>query len=139
MVRVDPSRQSARFWLAGHPLPVILDGSVMPVPDEAAGTALGIVDGAVWPGVDIPLNDRSTLMLYTDGLIEGYENPDGRDAGGGQRLGEDGMQRLLSSLLAGGLQSGPLVDALLGEVQQLNGGELTDDVAVLLLAWTDRE
>jgi serine phosphatase RsbU (regulator of sigma subunit) len=78
-------------------------------------------------------------MLYTDGLIEGYESPEARDAGGGDRLGEDGMQRLLSSLLASGLQSGPLVDALLGEVQQLNGGELTDDVAVLLLAWTDRE
>jgi serine phosphatase RsbU (regulator of sigma subunit) len=76
-------------------------------------------------------------MLYTDGLIEGYENPEARGAGG-HRLGEDGMQRLLSSLLAGGLQSGPLADALLSEVQQLNGGELTDDVAVLLLAWTDR-
>jgi serine phosphatase RsbU (regulator of sigma subunit) len=138
-VRVDPSRQTARFWLAGHPLPVILDGSATPVPDEAAGTALGVVDGATWPGIDIPLRDRCTLMLYTDGLIEGYENPEARDAGGGHRLGEDGMQRLLGSLLASGLRSGPLVDALLGEVQELNGGELTDDVAVLLLAWTDRE
>jgi serine phosphatase RsbU (regulator of sigma subunit) len=139
MVRVDRSRQTVRFWLAGHPLPVILDGNVKPVPDEAAGPALGIVDGASWPGVDIPLDSRCNLMLYTDGLIEGYENPEARDAGAGHRLGEDGMQRLLDSLLASGLQSGPLVDALLAEVQQLNGGELTDDVAVLLLAWTDRE
>jgi serine phosphatase RsbU (regulator of sigma subunit) len=139
MVRVDASRDTARFWLAGHPLPVILDGTVEPVPDEAAGTALGIVDGATWPGIDIPLLGRSTLLLYTDGLIEGYEDPHARDAGGGRRLGEDGMQRLLSDLLASGLQSGALVDALVGEVQELNGGELTDDVAVLLLAWSDRE
>jgi serine phosphatase RsbU (regulator of sigma subunit) len=137
MVRVDPLRQTVRFWQAGHPLPVILDGSAMAVPDEAAGPALGIIEGATWPGIDMPLHNGSTLMLYTDGLIEGYENPEARGAGG-HRLGEDGMQRLLSSLLAGGLQSGPLADALLSEVQQLNGGELTDDVAVLLLAWTDR-
>jgi hypothetical protein len=78
-------------------------------------------------------------MLYTDGLIEGYENPQARDAGGGHRLGEDGMQRLLTDLLASGLASGALADALLAEVQQRNGGELTDDVAVLLLAWSDRE
>jgi serine phosphatase RsbU (regulator of sigma subunit) len=139
MVRVDASRQTARFWLAGHPLPVILDGTVEQVPDEAAGTALGIVDGATWPGIDIPLRNRSSLMFYTDGLIEGYENPQARDAGGGHRLGEDGMQRLLSDLLASGLQSGALADALLAEVQQRNGGELTDDVAVLLLSWSDRE
>ncbi len=139
MVRVDPSRQTVRFWQAGHPLPVILDGDVKPVPDEAAGPALGILDGDHWPGVDIALHNRCSLLLYTDGLIEGYKNPQARDAGGGHRLGEDGMQRLLSGLLASGLQSGPLVDALLAEVQQLNDGELTDDVAVLLLAWTDRE
>ena len=139
MVRVDAARRTARFWQAGHPLPVILDGTAMPVPDEAAGTALGIVDGATWPGIDIQLDDRSSLMLFTDGLIEGYQNPEARDAGGGHRLGEEGMQRLLTTLLEGGLKSGSLVDALLGEVQQLNGGELTDDVAVLLLAWTDRE
>ena len=139
MVRIDHVRGTARFWLAGHPLPVILDSGVTQVPDEAAGTALGIVDGASWPGFEIPVDNRSRVMLYTDGLIEGYDGPESRaGADGGRRLGEDGMQRMLSELLDSGLESGPLVDALVSAVQERNGGELTDDMAVLLLAWSDR-
>jgi len=139
MVRIDDLRGTARFWLAGHPLPVILDGGVTPVPDEAAGTALGIVDGSAWPGFEIPLDDRKRVMLYTDGLIEGYDGPESRaGADGGRRLGEDGMQRILRDLIDSGLEAGPLVDALVSEVQERNGGELTDDMAVLLLAWSDR-
>ena len=138
MVRVDRQRRVARFWLAGHPLPVVLDGGVTAVPDEAAGTALGIVADASWPGFDVDLADQRRLLLFTDGLIEGYAGPEGGVADGGRpRLGEDGMQVLLSELLAQGLDSRRLVDALLAEVQALNGGELTDDVALLLVAWSD--
>jgi serine phosphatase RsbU (regulator of sigma subunit) len=139
MVRIDHVRHAARFWLAGHPLPVLLDGDVTQVPDEAAGTALGIIEGATWPGFEVPLGDRNRVILYTDGLIEGYDGPESRaGADGGRRLGEEGMQHILGELMASGLESGPLVDALVGEVQERNGGELTDDVAVLLLAWSDR-
>ena len=140
MVRVDPSRQTARFWLAGHPLPVILDGGVAPVPDEAAGTALGIVDGGTWPGFDIPLHDRNRR----DAL---HRRPDrglrrarrARGAGGGRRLGEDGMQRLLSE--PDGRRPGVRrrwSTPCSARCSERNGGELTDDVAVLLLAWSDR-
>lgn len=139
MVRVDQRRRTARFWLAGHPLPVILDGGVTALPDEAAGTALGIVEGGSWPGVDVALPDQNRLMLFTDGLIEGFERPEGGSEGGGRiRLGEDGMHELLHDLMGTGLASGALVDALLREVQERNGGELTDDVAVLLLDWSDQ-
>jgi serine phosphatase RsbU (regulator of sigma subunit) len=140
MVRIDRRRSVARFWLAGHPLPVILDGGVTPVPDEAAGTALGIVSEGSWPGFDLDLRTQHRLLLFTDGLIEGYAGPEGPGADAGRaRLGEDGMQTLLSDLLGQGLGSGPLVDALLAQVQARNGGELTDDVALLLVAWSTSE
>ena len=136
MVRVSKDRNTARFWLAGHPLPVILDGVITPVPDEAAGPALGIVEHGSWLGLDLPLRDQNRLMLFTDGLIEGYDGHD--ELGVRGRLGEDGMLRLLTGLAAEGLGSGELVDALLREVQYRNGGELTDDVAVVVLGWSDR-
>ena len=38
--------RTARLWLAGHPLPVLLDGTTRACPpDEAAGVALGVLDG----------------------------------------------------------------------------------------------
>jgi serine phosphatase RsbU (regulator of sigma subunit) len=66
-------------------------------------------------------------MLYTDGLIEG------RVGQGTQRLGQDGMVEIAARRLADGLTGEELLDAVLTEVRELNQGELTDDVAVVLL------
>ena len=131
MLRADPGRGTARFWLAGHPVPLILDGTdVRSGPAEATGVALGIVEGVVWEGIEAAVPDGSTVVMFTDGLIEGY---DGQAPG--RRLGDDGMRRVLSRLLADGLTGKELADSLLGEVQDRNGGDLTDDVALLLLRW----
>ena len=131
MLRADPRQGTARFWLAGHPVPLVLDGTdVRPGPTQASGVALGIVDGAVWEGADTTVAPGSTMVLFTDGLIEGY---DGQAPG--QRLGEEGMQRVLTRLLQEGLAGKELADTLLAEVQERNGGDLTDDVALLLLRW----
>jgi serine phosphatase RsbU (regulator of sigma subunit) len=131
MLRADPKQGTARFWLAGHPVPLVLDGTdVRPGPTQASGVALGIVDGAVWEGADTTVTRGTTMVLFTDGLIEGY---DGQAPG--QRLGEEGMQRVLTRLLQEGLAGKELADTLLAEVQERNGGDLTDDVALLLLRW----
>jgi serine phosphatase RsbU (regulator of sigma subunit) len=131
MLRADPKQGTARFWLAGHPVPLVLDGTdVRPGPTQASGVALGIVDGAVWEGADTAVARGTTMVLFTDGLIEGY---DGQAPG--QRLGEEGMQRVLTRLLQEGLAGKELADTLLAEVQERNGGDLTDDVALLLLRW----
>ena len=68
-----------------------------------------------------------SLMMYTDGLIEG------RVGGGKQRLGQDGMVELVGRRRDEGLRGEELLDAAMAEVRELNGGELTDDVAVVLL------
>jgi serine phosphatase RsbU (regulator of sigma subunit) len=66
-------------------------------------------------------------MLYTDGLIEG------RVGDGKQRLGQDGMVDMVGRRLAEGLRGEELIDATVNEARDLNGGDLTDDVAVVLL------
>jgi serine phosphatase RsbU (regulator of sigma subunit) len=131
MVRVDPARQRARFWLAGHPVPLLVEeGAARPGPAEASGLALGVLDGVVWESAETPVGPHDTLLLYTDGMIEGFDRQSP-----GQRLGEDGMLELLGRLLQDELAGEELADTLLHEVQERNGGDLTDDVALLLLQW----
>lgn len=133
MVRVDPRHRSARFWLAGHPMPAIIDDDVVnALPDDAAGIALGLIEGAQWASTEVSVRPSSMLMLYTDGLIEGYA-----ESGSQARLGEVAMHAMVERLLRAGLDRSELADELVREVQQRNGGELTDDVALLLLSWTD--
>lgn len=134
MVRVDPSTGSLRIWRAGHPLPLVVGtDSVQPVPEGDGGVALGVLDDNTWQAVEHPVASHGTLALFTDGLLEGY---DGQAPG--RRLGEAGLYALIESLLTQGLDGEQLLDTLLSEVRERNGGELTDDVAVVLLSWQSR-
>jgi serine phosphatase RsbU (regulator of sigma subunit) len=135
MVRVYPAARVARFWLAGHPVPVLVEGDeVVPGPEDATGMALGIVDGATWSGAEMPVGADTRLVLFTDGLIEGFSGQ-----APGERLGDAGLHRVLAALVRDGLEGAELADALLHEVRERNGGELTDDVAVLMLSWAGWE
>ncbi|GAA2137487.1 fused response regulator/phosphatase [Kitasatospora kazusensis] len=125
--------EHAQLYLAGHPAPLLLrtDGRPALLPFEQAGPALGLLpcdDGqAVWPAQQLELQPGWSLLLYTDGLVEG------RVGAGSRRLGQDGLVELIGDHQAAGLTRGRLVDSAIAEVEELNGGALADDVAVLLL------
>ncbi|MDG5807134.1 SpoIIE family protein phosphatase [Streptomyces ossamyceticus] len=136
-VDIAPDGRRAGLCLAGHPSPLIVrhgrDGAAPPaelLPYDNGGPALGLLPNARWPRTQIELGAAWSLMLYTDGLIEG------RIGEGKERLGQDGMVAMVRRQLAAGLRGEALLRAAVNEVRDLNGGELTDDVAVLLL---DRE
>ncbi len=134
MTRLDPGAGILRVWRAGHPLPLVVEGGVAhPVAEGGAGLALGVIEDASWPPVDHPVDGRGALVLFTDGLIEGYDGQ-----GRGERLGEPGLYGLVDGVLAEGLDHDELCDALLTRVRERNGGELTDDVAVVLISWEGR-
>ncbi|MFI9269540.1 PP2C family protein-serine/threonine phosphatase [Kitasatospora sp. NPDC052896] len=128
-----PAREHAEVYLAGHPAPLLMSATGRPVvvPAEHAGPALGLLPcddvAAGWPPYHLDLEPGWSLLLYTDGLIEG------RVGAGSRRLGQDGLVGLIGDHQAGGLSRGRLVDSAIAEVEELNGGALTDDVAVLLL------
>lgn len=130
LVDIAPDGRSAGLHLAGHPAPLFAAPGRVPalLPYEDGGPALGLLPDACWEEVPVALGSREwALMLYTDGLIEGRIGEDTR------RLGQDGMVRLAARLLASGLRGEAFLDAAVTEVRELNGGELTDDVAVVLL------
>ncbi|MFJ3671964.1 PP2C family protein-serine/threonine phosphatase [Streptomyces sp. NPDC090106] len=128
-VDIAPDGRRAGLCLAGHPAPLIARPGkpARLLPYDNNGPALGLLPGARWPRMQVELGREWSLMLYTDGLIEG------RVGEGRERLGQDGMVSLVRRQLAEGLRGESLLRAAVNEVRDLNGGELTDDVAVLLL------
>ncbi|MEU2439042.1 fused response regulator/phosphatase [Streptomyces rubradiris] len=128
-VDIAPDGRRAGLCLAGHPAPLIARPGRAPqlLPYDNNGPALGLLPGARWPRMQVELGPEWSLMLYTDGLIEGRVGVDG------ERLGQDGMVEMIRRQLAEGLRGEELLRAAVHEVRELNGGELTDDVAVVLL------
>ena len=129
-VDITPDGRHAGYCLAGHPAPLLAphDGLADLLPYEDNGPALGLLTHARWPRQEVDLGPAWSLMLYTDGLIEG------RVGEGTQRLGQEGMVDIMRRKIALGLSGDDLLGAALNEARDLNGGDLTDDVAVLLLA-----
>jgi serine phosphatase RsbU (regulator of sigma subunit) len=125
---VSPDARSAAVFTAGHPGPLLLGTPTRPLLELSPGPALGIVSDWEWEPAVAALPADWTLMLYTDGLIEGHV----RD--GTERLGEEGLAELTTKLALDCAGAGALADALVETVQRLNGGPLADDIALLLIS-----
>ncbi|QKW08242.1 SpoIIE family protein phosphatase [Streptomyces sp. NA04227] len=129
-IDIAPDGRRAGLCLAGHPAP-LLSRPGRPatlLPYDNGGPALGLLPQARWSRRQVELGAEWNLMLYTDGLIEG------RIGQGRQRLGQDGMVALVDRRLSAGLSGDELLESTVNEVRDLNGGDLTDDVAVVLLS-----
>ncbi|MFD7317480.1 PP2C family protein-serine/threonine phosphatase [Streptomyces sp. NPDC056652] len=129
-VDITPDGRRAGLCLAGHPSPLVTrrGRAAQLLPYEEGGPALGLLPRARWPRRQVELGGSWSLMMYTDGLIEGRIGP-----GAKQRLGQEGMVEVINGQLADGLSGDDLLEAAVARARELNGGELTDDVAVLLL------
>ena len=130
MASIAPDRRHATLRVAGHPLPVVLDGvEATPVAPEHGGPPLGVIGDATWPARELALPEGFGLLLYTDGLVEG------RVGAGPARLGEPGLIEMAGSALREyGGRPAALVPSLVERAEALNGGALLDDVAVLLVS-----
>jgi serine phosphatase RsbU (regulator of sigma subunit) len=130
-LRIDPRERSLTIYRAGHPTPMMLgEGSAESLPLDRGGPPIGMFPAAEWPPARFPLPDEWSILLYTDGVIEGRDGADGL-------LGEDGLRRLVSAQVAGdeAWRTDPdrLLSELVGKTRQLNGEPFSDDVALLAL------
>ncbi|MEU8886451.1 SpoIIE family protein phosphatase [Streptomyces sp. NPDC048442] len=125
-------RHSVRVVRAGHP-GLLLRGPAGTVwYDPPGGMALGIAPGTgSWPETDLPLAPGTGVVVFTDGLFEGLIGPR-------TRLGENGLLRLAKEY-----EDLPARDFVQALVQAATAaaaphGGLSDDIAVLHLAWGSR-
>jgi serine phosphatase RsbU (regulator of sigma subunit) len=123
---VEPDRRTAHLTVAGHPSPVLLRPALVELESGLRGPALGIVPEGRWPVETLELPPEWSLMLYTDGLIEGRV-PDSTS-----RLGTEGLLELLAPQRVTDLHD--LAEGLIAEAEKLNRGPLPDDVALLVVS-----
>ena len=130
MISLDPPRERATVRLAGHPPPLLLaDGAVAAVDPAPPGPPLGVLDDAAWPPFEVALPEAWSLLLYTDGVT------DGRIGKGSERLGEAGLAEVVAAAEAGAdPEPEDLVRLVVERAEDLNGGPLSDDVALVLIA-----
>ena len=140
MLSIAPDRTEGRLYLAGHPQPLLISTDGVRELQAPISLPPGITKVTDWPSAPVTLGDSWSVLLYTDGLVEGKV---GR---GPERLGSDGLVRLIEKERvqdpAGQAPSPPagerLVDATISHARELNGGDLDDDLAVLLVSCAPR-
>jgi serine phosphatase RsbU (regulator of sigma subunit)/anti-sigma regulatory factor (Ser/Thr protein kinase) len=127
----DVERQTILFASAGHPPPVLLapDGSTT-VLEHPPASPLGAADASEFSDWEGELPAGSTVVLYTDGLIERRGEP--IDAGLARlqeslREAPEDLERLCSHLLARSLSAaGTLDDVALLAVRRAPASEQLD-------------
>lgn len=128
MLSVAEARTTATLHLVGHPPPLLITDSGVRELKAPIRTPVGVGDGTRWPSGEVELGDRWTVLLYTDGLIEGRAGDQRR------RLDVEGLIELVERAVAEGLAGDALLDRVLADVRRLNGGDLDDDMAVVALS-----
>ena len=116
---IDPDWTKVRYASAGHPPPLVLgrDGTAEFLWDGRS-TPLGVRSGGEYEEGEVVLEEGSTLLLYTDGLVEVP----------GEGL-VDGLERLRAAVLAASGDPDELCDQVLEAM--LDEGGARDDVALL--------
>ncbi len=135
MMSVAPDRHSGVLRLAGHPGPLLVTGDQITELTAPACPPPGLNAAGHWPGSEIELGDKWSLLLYTDGLIEGRINR------GPYRLGSEGLMDLVRYALGtppfnpSAVSDDALLSGLIDQVRELNNGDLNDDIAILAIGY----
>jgi len=136
MLSVAPDRTMGYLRLAGHPQPLLISENDVRELEAPVSLPPGISSTTEWPSAKVGLGQSWSVLMYTDGLIEG------KTGSGAERLGSEGLIRLVEKHRAQAAADGPpdrsanerLIDAVITTARELNGGELDDDLAVLALS-----
>jgi FixJ family two-component response regulator len=128
-VTLIPGRETACLRVAGHPAPLLCADGTAKYVDVAVGLPLGISDGRHnasdrWPETSVSIGGGSSLILYTDGLLDSYSNPATDDS-----TGLDEMVDVVASLASTGDTVRAWIPSLVGNAPRPGA----DDAAVVVL------
>jgi serine phosphatase RsbU (regulator of sigma subunit) len=120
---LDPESGELACASAGHPNPRLVcdDGRVIEL--EASGLALGISPDQDYPEAREQLDPGSTIVLFTDGVIEARRD--------GELYGHERLDRFLSEHRE--LSAAELARAVVDDAKAFSGGGLDDDSAVVVV------
>jgi serine phosphatase RsbU (regulator of sigma subunit) len=130
-VCVAPGRDELTVLLAGHPTPVLVQGETARLVDESRrGVPLGVLAEPSWEPVEVAVDPGWSLLVYTDGLVEGRD----RD---GEQLWSEGLAALLEREVAAAgptwrLDPADLLATVIDAVKATHPYR-SDDLAALLL------
>jgi serine phosphatase RsbU (regulator of sigma subunit) len=128
---ISADRRTARIHLVGHPAPLLIGRTVRLLAEVGVIPPLGVVTRTSWPSTEVELPPDWALLLHTDGLI------DGRVGLGPERLDGEGLvelvQRQVQDRPDWRATPEPFLDTVIQQAERLNGGDLVDDVAVVLV------
>ncbi len=128
MLTIPPDRSSFELYLTGHPLPILIDRRGAQLVDGQTRPPLGLGLDPVWPSCRIVPEGPWSVLLYTDGLVEGHIGD------GPERLGAERLLELVGKLPRDDAEGQEqTITRLIEHVRMLGGGELIDDVAALWL------
>jgi PAS domain S-box-containing protein len=119
-VIVDPAASAVRWVNAGHPAPLMIADGEPRFLEGAGSVPLGVLPFPSYEEVTAPMDPGSTLLLYTDGLVE---RP-------GENI-DDGMAELAARVREAPPDPDALCDHLLATLVPAGGA--MDDVALLTL------
>lgn len=112
--------------LAGHPAPIVCADGRSRYQDAEVGPPLGMGlsdDTAKWPETIVPIGLGSSVVLYTDGLLEAHAGEGGRDG-----IGVTALVAAVESCSRGGAPPHDWIPRLLSNTQSV------DDTAVLVVS-----
>lgn len=117
---LDPIERTFTFANAGHPWPVVLNGTCTQLVETKTGLPLGIADAGYSESV-IALNDGARLVLYSDGISEALNEK--QQEFGATRLAELVKKPYVST------------EMILNYVRQFSAGQPAfDDATVVLIS-----
>jgi serine phosphatase RsbU (regulator of sigma subunit)/anti-sigma regulatory factor (Ser/Thr protein kinase) len=124
---LDPENEMVRMVSAGHPPPLVIapDGEASYLP-TTGGMALGASRASRYREIECRVPTGSTIVLYTDGVVEVR----------GESL-DDGLERLRRIGARGAASVDALCDTIIGEM--VVDGRPPDDVALLAARVTPLE
>lgn len=125
LARVNEAGDHVHYASGGHPPALLVsDSGVRQV--FARGTVLGLLEDAIpeHAAEDIPLAHGDRLVLYTDGLLEVWNDRD-------EELGLSGLTEIVKRAAA--LPLAEMKEQILADVAAWRHGPVTDDISLVVL------
>lgn len=119
----DPRRARLELVSAGHPRPVIVANGQASLIECDPAVPLGVLDDYGFCSTRVPFQGGSSLLMYTDGLLEARPEY-------GEPFGEE---RILAALRgAGRMWAQDAVTGLMADAVSYSEGYLRDDIALMM-------